>query len=70
MMAKKRFPKTLYVKTEEEGNDTFFVALESVTGCVEVGETAKIGVYQLVGLGEATGVVNAHTKPLKQAKRR
>lgn len=52
----KTFPKTIYVKREEDGSDTYFIADNNVNVMVEMGETVKVAKYSLVETGELTGV--------------
>jgi hypothetical protein len=43
----KRFPAKLFVKIEQDGDTSYFVPASSVDELAEMGETVKIGVYQL-----------------------
>lgn len=54
----KKLPKTLYVKIHTENNDSWFNADESLNSLVEMSEKIKIGVYKLVEIHEAEGVVS------------
>ena len=48
-MAKaKRFPAKLFVKIEEDGDNSYFVPGGNLIELAEMGETVKVGVYQLV----------------------
>lgn len=55
-MAKKTLPKTLFVKIDHDAAEPYFVADEQADYLVEMGETVKIGKYQLVEITNATGV--------------
>lgn len=52
----KQLPKKLFVKIEKDGSTDYFVADEDAASLVEMGETLKIGTYQLVEIAEAKGV--------------
>ena len=43
-----RFPKKLYVKMEKYGDTTYPVPAEHLIDVAEIGETIRIGVYELV----------------------
>lgn len=61
-----QLPKTLYVKIESDSSSNeYFVADEDAASLVEMGQTIKIGVYQLVEISVAKGVAE-----FKKAKRR
>ena len=47
-MPKAKFPKTLYVSREEDGNEYFFLAQETTMGIVDADQEREVGVYQLV----------------------
>ena len=49
-MKKKKFPKTLYVKEEQERDpeDNFLIADEHFTNLSEVEESVEVAVYELV----------------------
>ena len=53
----KKFPKTLCVKQDKDGDSTYFVPYENVLDAAELGIKVKIGVYKLVGTQEIEGVV-------------
>lgn len=44
----KRFPAKLFVKIEEDGDTSYFVADGNLDALAEMAQTIKIGVYQLV----------------------
>lgn len=53
-----KFPKQIFVKTEEEGTDNeYFNVHRKVDTTVDAGESAKIGVYELREVVTATGSV-------------
>ncbi len=56
----KKFPKTLYAKIEDDGDTHYFVATEKMVELAEVGETVKVGVYELVNQGEVEGAAVFH----------
>lgn len=47
-MAEKKFPERLFVKREEDGGSSWFVADDNNYDLAEIGTKIKIGVYQLV----------------------
>lgn len=49
-----KFPKTLYVKIEEDGDENYFVSFVEIGELAELGETVPVGVYELKGAGEVT----------------
>jgi hypothetical protein len=61
----KRFPKKIYVKWEDSGDEMFLMAGEDMYGMVEVGSKTTVATYQLVETTEAEMVVS--TKPPKKA---
>lgn len=44
----KKFPKTLYVKIEEDGDTSYFVADADASPLAEQGEKIRIATYELV----------------------
>lgn len=54
----KKFPKTLYVKTEKDGAETWFVADANAASLVEMGEKITVAKYQLVETSEAQGIAS------------
>lgn len=56
-MPKKTLPKMLFAKIESDGSDNqYIVADDSPDFLVEMGDTVKIGKYQLVEVSNAKGV--------------
>lgn len=56
----KKFPLRLFVKIEQHRDDpAYFVAQDDLTNMVEVGESVKIAIYQLIEFGDIEGVVKA-----------
>lgn len=51
-----KFPKTLYVKSEKEGNTQYFAADADAASLVDMGQKVKIASYQLIEVTEAEGV--------------
>jgi phosphoribosylaminoimidazole carboxylase (NCAIR synthetase) len=51
-----KLPAKLFVKRQTEPETEYFVADESLTALVEMGETITVGTYQLVETVEAEGV--------------
>jgi hypothetical protein len=43
----KAFPKTIYLKYEEDGDNSFFIASEDPADHAEVGGKVRVGVYEL-----------------------
>jgi hypothetical protein len=65
-MAKtKQLPKKLFVKVEHDGTASYFVADDAIYGMVEMGETVKIGTYELVETTFAKAVVET-SRPVKK----
>ena len=64
MKTREKFPKKLFVKMEHTDGESYFVADADVVGLVDVGEKRKIGIYQLVEIGEIEGVV--HTRGISK----
>jgi hypothetical protein len=52
----KRLPKTLFVKTENDGDIEYFVTNDSPDALVDMGQKVKIGTYQLVEINNYEGV--------------
>lgn len=52
-----KLPATLYVKTEQDGKISYFVADEDPHNLVEMGQKVKIGVYKLTKTQTGKGVV-------------
>jgi hypothetical protein len=44
----KRFPAKLFVKIEQDGDNSYFMSGTTLLELAEMGETIRIGVYQLV----------------------
>lgn len=66
----KQFPKRMFLKREIDSCDkslSWHIADPRIMGLVTMGETNRIGVYELVEIREATGVVS-HRK-IKQGKK-
>lgn len=63
---KKKLPKKLYVKVEEDTNAdvSYFTADDSAAGMVAVGEKIKIGIYELVETVTVDGVARINGKPI------
>ena len=55
MAKKEKLPSSLYVKLEEDGDIEYFVAGTEFSALVEMGETAKIGVYTRSEVVEVEG---------------
>jgi hypothetical protein len=60
------FPIRLFVKLEADGDETYFVPSTKLFDLAEMGETVKIGVYQLVETTFAETVVKTTSKPIKK----
>lgn len=60
-----KFPYKLYVKTEDDGDISYFVADAELLGLVNTGEVTKIGVYQLVETLSAEAVVKTSSNKRK-----
>lgn len=63
-----KLPKQLFVKVEGSKGEEFFSPAEKAEHLVEMGETVKIGRYELVELSDAIGV--AQIVPPKTKRRR
>ena len=64
-MAKSKFPKTLYVLREQDGDDHYFLAQETILGVVSADDEEDVGVYELVKRVKATAPTQ-----LQEIKRR
>ena len=53
-----QFPQKLFVKVEGDSGTSYFVAAGDPLYLTKTGELVKLGVYQLVELGEARGAMN------------
>lgn len=64
-MAKMQFPKTLFVKVEEDGGTEWFVADDDAVSLAEAGEKIKVARYELVETSslELVASWSAHSKP-------
>lgn len=58
----KKFPKTLFVKAEKEGDSEYFVADVDAGSLVEMGDKIKVATYQLVEVQEAKGIAKFSAK--------
>ena len=56
-MTTTKFPKTLYVKYEEDGDQCFPVASEDAEAHAEIGEKVRVGIYDLRVSSTVTAVV-------------
>ena len=65
-MAKAKFPKTLYVRREDDDSDHYFLAQETTLGIVDADQEEEVGVYQLVKRVKATAPTEL--KELSRAK--
>lgn len=57
----KQFPKRMFLKRESDPRDktlSWHIADPHILGLVSMGQTDRIGVYELVEIREATGVVS------------
>jgi hypothetical protein len=55
-----KFPKTIYVVTENDGgnaSEVYFVAADAAAEFAEIGKTRKVAVYKLEGVQAVEGVV-------------
>lgn len=57
-MSDKPFPKTLFVKIEDERGDAYFVAASAAIDLAVIGEKEKIATYTLVETGTIEGVAS------------
>jgi hypothetical protein len=53
----KTLPKKLYVKVEQDGDISYFVADAAIDPLVEMNDRVKVGVYELVETYICTGEV-------------
>lgn len=63
-----KLPKQLFVKIDGEKGEEYFNPAEQAEHLVEMGQTARIGRYELVELSDAIGV--AQIVPPKPKRRR
>lgn len=63
-MTKGQFPKTLFVKVEEDGGMEWFVADDEAVSLAEVGEKVRVARYELVDTSslELVASWSAHSK--------
>ncbi len=59
-MPKAKFPKTLYVRREQDGDDHYFVADETTAGIVAADGEEEVGIYELVRRAKATAPIRLH----------
>ena len=55
-------PETIYVRREGEGDETYLAANPDPTVYAEIGSTARVGVYKLVGNAEIAADVAIKTE--------
>jgi len=65
-MAKAKFPKTLYVRREQDGDDHYFVAQETTLGIVGADLEEDVGIYELVKRAKATAPT--HLQEIRRPK--
>jgi len=63
-----KLPKQLFVKIDGNKGEEYFSPAEQVEHLVEMGQTVRIGRYELVEISDAIGV--AQIVPPKPARRR
>jgi hypothetical protein len=56
-----KFPKVLYVKREEDGDDTYFIAVEDTIGHAELKDPVVVGRYILDAEVRLTAQVRVQT---------
>ena len=49
-----KFPKQIFVKWEDDGDEKWLVAQETAAGIVEADETVTVGIYQLIRTTKAS----------------
>lgn len=64
----KKLPKQLFVKIDGDKDDEFYNTADKAEHLVDMGQTVRIGRYELVEIADATGV--AKIVPPKPARRR
>lgn len=64
----KKLPKQVFIKIDGDHPDEFYNTADKAEHLVDMGETVKIGRYELVELSEAVGV--AQIVPPKAKRRR
>lgn len=62
-MAKNRLPKRLYARIAKDGDVSYFIADDNPAALVEMGERIMIGIYQLVEMTSAEGVLSMGKPP-------
>lgn len=65
----KKLPKQVFIKIDGDSPDEFYNTADKAEHLVEMGETVKIGRYQLVELADAIGVAQVVPTKAKQRKR-
>lgn len=64
-----KFPKQLYVKVEGRKGEEYFENHVSIDTMVDAGDTAKVAIYELKEVVEATGSVSVvSTKPIRKRR--
>jgi hypothetical protein len=56
-----KFPKTLYMRTEDDGNAHYFIAAEDLDDHAVIGEKVKVGIYELVETVRLTTLLETST---------
>lgn len=64
----RKLPKQVFIKIDGDSPDEFYNAADKAEHLVEMGESVKIGRYELVELADAIGV--AQIVPPKVKRRR
>jgi hypothetical protein len=69
MATKLKLPQFLYVRIEEDGDNSYFVADASVDLIADMGEKRTFGTYKLVETGtvEMEPKITTHKRRAKQA---
>lgn len=54
-----KLPKTIFVKRKTDSDVSYLLADDNMAALVDMGETFKLGMYELVETREVTGVVSS-----------
>lgn len=66
----KKLPKQVFIKIDGDSPDEFYNAADKAEHLVEMGQTVKIGRYELVELSDAIGVAQIVPPKPKRAARK
>lgn len=65
----RKLPKQVFIKIDGDSPDEFYNAADKAEHLVEMGETVRIGRYELVELAEAVGVAQIVAPKTKRVRK-